>query len=52
MKVGDLVKLSDGVTTGIIVRITKSGYDILFNGHMLFVTSPQIKRVISKIGSA
>ena len=46
--VGDMVRLSDGMTIGVVIRACPNSYELFCNGFTLFVIDAQIKRVISR----
>ena len=50
MKVGDLVRLSDGVTIGTITNIKRGSFAVLWAGNITWLVQAQIKEVINEDG--
>jgi hypothetical protein len=48
MKIGDLVRFSDGVTIGMITNILRGSFAVLWSGSITWLVPAQIKEVINE----
>ena len=50
MRVGSIIRLVDGYTTGVVTHVSGYGYTILCGFGELFVVPAQVKEVVSEGG--